>query len=105
MNYVNYSFGNLTRVPSVNSVRSILPCGVPFGDDHFNQLSVTRHKVTDLLQLLVRNRTRRRLHSFPEMCEYLRIDWICLGEPTALAKSRTWRGLTTATGSPAFISV
>src|SRR4051794_23500698 len=49
-------------------------------DDHFDELPMTCHEMTDLFQLLVRNGTHRRLHSFAEMCEDLRINRICFGE-------------------------
>jgi hypothetical protein len=61
--------------------------------------------MTDLVQLLVRNRTRGWLHRFPEVCEDLRIDRICFGELSiSPCEISHLSGVDDQTGSPAFTS-
>ncbi len=75
---------------------------MPFGNQHLEQLLAPAQLIVQLLSQFRLGQARRRLYRQAKLGNDLCIDPIGLGQrPVALAKSRTWRGLTTAVAIPA----
>ena len=72
-----------------------------FGDQYPHNLSASSEQGVEGDQRLIGQRPRRRADAFGEERERVRVDAVSVFAscPVARAKSRTWRGLTTTTGS------